>query len=361
MRVRVATATLALLAMANGSRALADAADYFRGKQVTIVTNYTAGGPTDTEARLIAKHLTKHIPGSPVVIVKNMGGAGGLIGINWLGQIAPQDGFTIGYVTGLAGAAAHDTGGLKVDPTKFGFIAGVEGITVVYARTDLGGGLRRPEDLLSKQDFWMGGLNPDSDKDLRLRAELDLLGLRYKYISGYAGAAEARLALERGEIQLSAESMPTYRVSIEPGLVRSGAAIPLWYDVSDGLRPHPDAAGIAAMPYEMFFQNMRGSLPSGTLWDALVLLKDLGALFQRAVIAPPNVPTDVLGVLRTAMAETAEDPEYQSDARATIQYVPRYPMGDQAEKLFRSKLNPDPRLQAFVAAYIEDGKKMLGK
>ena len=339
----------------------ADPAEFYKGRQISLVVNYTSGGPTDTEARLLARHLSRHVPGNPTFIVRNMGGAGGMIGINWLGQLAPQDGFTMGYVTGLAGAAAHDTLTLKVDATKFGFVAGVEGITVVYGRSDLGGGMSRPEDLLTKKDFWIGGLSPDNDKDLRLRAELDLLGLKYHYVSGYPGAAEARLALERSEIQLSAESMPTYRMSIEPGLVKPGQAIPLWYDVVDGLSPHPDAAGIDALPFEMFYRKMRGDLPSGMLWEAHLLMKELGFTFQRVIVTPPNVPADALQALRAGIVAMREDPDYQRDALATIKFVPRFAMGAKAEDLFRSKLNPDPKVKEFLATYTEQGKAIAGK
>jgi tripartite-type tricarboxylate transporter receptor subunit TctC len=199
------------LACVAGS-AHAQTSDFYRGKTISFVVNYTSGGPTDTEARLLARHLPKHIPGNPVIVVRNMGGAGGLIGVNWLGQVASDDGLTIGYMTGMVGAQAHETPALKVDVRKFHFIASTEGNTVSYVRTDIG--VKKPEDLLTKKGFWVGGLTPDNDKDLRLRVELDLLGISYRYISGYPGAAEARRALERYVIQFTSESMPTYRVSI---------------------------------------------------------------------------------------------------------------------------------------------------
>src|SRR5262245_27235647 len=74
------------------------AAQYYKGKTITMIVNYPAGGPTDIEGRIVAQHLPGHIPGSPTIVVKNVGGAGGLIGSNQLGEAAPN-GETIGFFT----------------------------------------------------------------------------------------------------------------------------------------------------------------------------------------------------------------------------------------------------------------------
>ena len=84
-----------------GSQAYAQNA-YYQGKRLTILINFAAGGPTDIEGRLFAKYLGRHIEGQPNVIVQNMDGAGGLIGAQYLGEIAPKDGSVLGYLTGTA-------------------------------------------------------------------------------------------------------------------------------------------------------------------------------------------------------------------------------------------------------------------
>lgn len=356
---------LAIGALARASAAMAgDPSDFYKGKQLSLVVNYTAGGPTDTEARLLARHLPKHIPGAPQIIVRNMGGAGGMIGVNWLGQIAPADGLTFGYMTGLAGASAHDTPSLKVDATKLPFISGVEGISVYYIRSDVGGGVAGPADIMTKSGFWVGGLTPDNDKDLRIRCELDLLGLKYRYISGYTGAAEARLALEQNEIQFTAESMPTYRMTIEPALVKTGKVVTTWYDTTDEASgaPHPDAEGIAALPFQSFYRVMKGDPPRDSLlWRACILLNEIGAVFQRTINLPPGSPPEALTLLRQAIEGLVGDEDYRRDALNTIKFVPRFPMGPKIERVFRDTLTPDPNIKAFILDYIEQGKAMVGK
>ena len=341
--------------------AISQTSDFYRGKTISLVVNYTSGGPTDTEARLLARHLPKHIPGAPTIIVRNMGGAGGMIGVNWLGQVAAADGLTVGYMTGVVGASAHETPALKVDATKFPFVSGVEGITVYYARTDLG--VSRPADLMTKKNFWMGGLTPDNDKDLRLRASLDLLGIPYRYISGYPGAAEARLALERNEIQFTAESMPTWRVSIEPSLVKSGQVVATWYDTQAAASgvPHPDAGGIDALPFESFYRRVKGEPPDSDLWRMQILLKEIGATFQRTINFPPGAPQEAVDVWRKAIVAVEKDAEYRADAEKTIKYVPRFLTGPRIEKIFFESMRVDPKLKAFIHDYIDKGKAMVGK
>jgi len=69
---------------------------FYKGKRLTVLVNYAPGGPTDIEGRLLARHIGKHIDGNPGIIVQNMEGAGGLIGTNYLGEVAPKDGTSIG-------------------------------------------------------------------------------------------------------------------------------------------------------------------------------------------------------------------------------------------------------------------------
>ena len=78
----------------------AEKASFYQGKTLNFVINFAAGGPTDIESRIFAKHLSRHIPGQPTITVQNMGGGGGLIAVNYIGEVAKPDGFTAAYFTG---------------------------------------------------------------------------------------------------------------------------------------------------------------------------------------------------------------------------------------------------------------------
>ena len=96
MKKSLAVSVIAAVAVLGGASA---SAQFYKGKRVTMLINYGAGGPTDIEGRIVARHLADHIPGNPTIIVKNMGGGGGMIASNFLGEVAKNDGMTFGFFT----------------------------------------------------------------------------------------------------------------------------------------------------------------------------------------------------------------------------------------------------------------------
>src|SRR4029077_16116576 len=152
--------------------------------------------------------LARHIDGAPSIIVQNMDGAGGVIGAQYLGEVAPKDGTYIGYLSGTSWIYVSDPERWRVDFKAYEFIAYQPGTTVHFARTDIAPGLKSPEDIVKAKGLIAGGLSADTSQDLRLRLGLDMLGVPYKYVTGYRSSPPARLALERGEINMFSESPP---------------------------------------------------------------------------------------------------------------------------------------------------------
>src|SRR4029079_4542804 len=111
------------------------AAQLYKGKTITMIVNYPAGGPTDLEGRIVAFHLPAHIPGKPTIVVKNVGGAGGLIGSNQLGEAAPN-GETMGFFTLAVNDQLLGNSAMRTRYSDFSLIAGVESPLVVYIRKD---------------------------------------------------------------------------------------------------------------------------------------------------------------------------------------------------------------------------------
>ena len=124
---------------------------FYKGKRLTVLVNYAAGGPTDIEGRLFARHIAKHIDGEPNIIVQNMDGAGGIVGTSYLGEIAPKDGTMMGYLTGAAWVFANEPKKFRVDFRKYEFIAYQPGTTVYYVRTDVAPGMKEPADIVKAQ------------------------------------------------------------------------------------------------------------------------------------------------------------------------------------------------------------------
>src|SRR6267143_1564383 len=212
-----------------GATGQAAEAPFYQGKNVTFLINFAAGGPTDIEGRIVARHLAKHIAGNPAVIVQNMAGAGGVTGINFIGEAAKRDALTMGYFTGPYNHQMMKSSTLRVDLMKVPFIASVQGVTVCYIRSDVPPGIKKPTDIVKAERFRAGGLSFDSNKDLRFRLAFDILGVKYDYVTGYNSSSDARLAVQRNEIQYHDENIPAFRSQVEPSMVKSGQVTPLYY------------------------------------------------------------------------------------------------------------------------------------
>ncbi|MBI2534173.1 MAG: hypothetical protein HYW03_18450, partial [Deltaproteobacteria bacterium] len=238
---------------------------FYRGKTLTVLINFAAGGPTDIEGRITARFLGKHLPGQPAVIVQNMPGAGGVIGTNYLGEVAKPDGLTMGYFTGQFFNLLTADPTLRVDLAKFAYIASIEGVAVAYMRKDVAPGIQGPKDIMKAKGFKAGGLSLNSAKDVRFRLQLNILGIPHQYVTGYNSNSDARLALERNEIQFFTEGTPGYRSQVQPRMVKEGLVVPVYADelvTADGeFRPSSEVPDIPS--FSQLHQQIFGKLGTG--------------------------------------------------------------------------------------------------
>src|SRR3981189_3209273 len=135
---------------------------YYKGKRLTLLINFAAGGPTDIEGRLFAKYLARHIDGSPNVIVQNMDGAGGVVGATYLGEVAPKDGTYLGYLSGTSWIYVSEPERFRVDFRSYEFIAYQPGTTVHFVRTDVPPGIKQAADIVKARGIVARGLSPDT-------------------------------------------------------------------------------------------------------------------------------------------------------------------------------------------------------
>ena len=183
--IRLGLALAALLVLAAGAQA---EEPFYKGKRLTVLINFAAGGPTDIEGRLFAKYLVKHIDGQPGVIVQNMDGAGGLIGAQYLGEVAPKDGTVLGYLSGSAWLYVSDPDRWRVDFRKYEFVAYQPGTTVHFMRTDVAPGMHVPADIAKAQ-------GPDRRRPERRHLEGSAVAARARH-AGRAVQIRHRLSLE---------------------------------------------------------------------------------------------------------------------------------------------------------------------
>ncbi|MEA2937851.1 MAG: hypothetical protein QOC56_1355 [Alphaproteobacteria bacterium] len=346
------------VAVASGAQAQEP---FYRGKRLTVLINFAAGGPTDIEGRLFAKYLARHIDGHPNLIVQNMDGAGGVIGAQYLGEVAAKDGSYVGYLSGTSWVYVSDPDRWRVDFKSYEFVAYQPGTTVHFVRTDVAPGMRQPADIVKAQGLIAGGLSADTSKDLRLRLGLDMLGVPYKYVTGYRSSPPARLALQRGEINMFSESPPSYRAVVEPQLVKTGQAIPVWHDsvytAGDTPPPEKQMEGLTIPSFPQLHKTVRGTMPSGKFFEAYKTLFEVNSTLQRLIALAPGTPPAAYDALRTAIERLNHDQEFAAEALKIMEFVPDYVTGADMSRTVRAMLVATPEIRDFIVDYTKNPPK----
>jgi tripartite-type tricarboxylate transporter receptor subunit TctC len=325
---------------------------YYKGKRLTVLINFAAGGPADIESRLFAKHLVKHIDGAPNLVIQNMDGAGGLVGAQYLGEVAAKDGTALGALTGTAWIYASDPARWRVDFRNYEFIARSPSTTIHFVRADVAPGMKTPADIVKAQGLIGGGLSADTSKDLRMRLGLDMLGVPHQYVTGYRSSPPARLALQRGEIHMFAESPPSYRSVVVPQLIKTGIAIPVWYDeIDDPPKPSGQLEGLTIPSFPQLYKRIKGSMPSGPYWDAYRTLYEMNNNLLRLVALPPGAPREAVEALRRAVERLAHDKEFAAESRKIVEYVPEYETSPDLNAQVRKAMVVSPQMRDYINAY----------
>ena len=350
---------LAILIVNSVAAGAAEKPPFYQGKTLNIVINFAAGGPTDIESRIFAKHLTKHIPGQPTATVQNMGGGGGLTAVNYVGEVAKPDGMTAAYFTGALFLQQIRDPALRVDLSKFGFITGVHGVTVSYIRADVAPGIKKPSDFLKAQKFRAAGLGVTSSKDVRFRLSFDLLGLKYDYVTGYNNSSDARLAVQRNEAHYHDETLPGYRTQVEPQMVKTGMVVPLYY--TDLVAPSGDILVSRdvpeLLPFTYYYRELFGKPPAGIKYEALKAANMSSTNMTRMVLLPPKAPPESTAILRKAFEALARDQDFLQEAIAAMRFQPRFEVGEAGERLFKQATQASPEVVNFLRKYIDEANR----
>jgi tripartite-type tricarboxylate transporter receptor subunit TctC len=359
LRLQAALAAFcAAVVLAASTCGLRAAEPFYRGKRITLLINFGAGGPTDIEGRVLAKYLVKHIDGGPNIIVQTMDGAGGLTGASYLGEVAPRDGTFVGYLTGSSWLYASQPERWRVDFRTYEFVAYEPGTTVHYVRTDVPPGMKKPADIVKAKGLIAGGQSIDISKDLRLRLGLDMLGVPFRYVTGYQSSPPARLALQRGEINMFSESPPSYRAVVEPDLVTPGIVIPVWWDeVADPPPPQKQMEGLTIPSYPQLYKEVKGTLPAGPLWNAYKTLFDINSTLQRVIVLPPGAPKAAYEALRLGIERLNNDKDFAAEALKTIKFVPDYPSAPDINQKVRAMMQVTPEMRTFINNYMRNVQK----
>ena len=200
-------------------------------------------------------------------------------------------------------------------------------------------------------------MSVDTAKDLRLRLGMDMLGVPFKYVTGYRSSPSARLAFQRGEINFFSESPPSYRGIVDPTLVKTGQAIPVFYDAGfDGKNffvPDP-VKGLPILTFHELHQKIKGTMPSGQYWDIYKAIISADGIIQRMIVMPPGAPQPAIEALRAAIARVNADKVYAEEAEKAFGFVPQWAAGPDTPKVAQTALTVRPEVRAFLTDYMKN-------
>ncbi len=323
----LAAVSIAAPAWAQGS--------FYEGKTVTVVIG-ASGGSLEIAARIAARHLGRHIPGNPSVIVQNMTGAAHLVATNHVYNVAKPDGLTLLAANPNVGIAQLT----KVDAARFDLrrfqwlgSSGADGVALSI-RSDLP--YKSWEELQkSGRELVVGTTGPGSNAhDFPLLLK-EFAGAKFKLVSGYPANADVLLAVERKEVDVWAAFATTIRLAADRGvvrpLVRGRVALPGWEH----------------LPVDE-------DLATSQVGKAIMGIRAAPLAIGRAFAAPPGTPADRVQVLREAFARAVKDSEFVAEsnkARIAVGYIPP----GEVLKMFNGLLEQPAEVQKEMVNYIKFG------
>jgi tripartite-type tricarboxylate transporter receptor subunit TctC len=312
-------------------------AEFYKSRNVDLYIGYSAGGAYDLYARVIARHLGKHIPGNPTIVPRNMEGAGSLRLANWLYNVAPKDGTAIGTIgRGTAFDPLLGSRGAQFQADKFTWIGSANNevsICVAWKTS----GITKLEDTLSKE-LIVGGTGQAADTDQFPRILNGVLGTKFKIVTGYPGGNDVTLALERGEVKGRCGWSWSSVLATQKRWIDDKSIIIL---AQLSLSKHPDLPDV---PLVMDFAKTEDQ-------QQIFRLIFARQVIGRPFLAPPGVPKDRAEALRAAFMDTMKDPEFLADAeKSQLEINPV--SGADVEKLIKEIYQTPKALADKAAEFI---------
>jgi tripartite-type tricarboxylate transporter receptor subunit TctC len=313
----------------------AAAADFYAGKTLTIIAGLPPGGGVDGEMRLLAQHFSKYIPGHPLIVARNMPGAGGIVLANHLYNVAAADGLTLG-MPGRSGFLLSNVvpqKGINYELTKFSYVGGAGSAVNVLWLARSTGVTSVAELKARKQEVVIGALTARSENAIAPRVLASYEGWPLKVVPGYAGFNEVLIALERREV----DGLFTHGGSIgtsRPDMITSGFLRP----VVQSYESQPNVPVLA---------DVVGNADARALLGLVTTPSEIGL----PLLGPPGIPADRLEVLRQAYMRLMDDETYRAEAERRGLPVGRAVSASELQTLIARGLSsvPDPVIKAYLA------------
>jgi tripartite-type tricarboxylate transporter receptor subunit TctC len=294
-------------------------------------------------ARLIARHLPDHIPGSPSIVVENMPGASGLIASSYTFNQAPKDGTVLQMFseTNLRDELLKAEG-VQFDARRFNWLGSTQVQTnTCFARTD--SGISSMQDVISGgKQLIVGTTGPGSNLHDFPAILKGALNANIKLVPGYPGSSDVTLALESGEV--NGACIPWESIKVTRPQWFSGSPPFATVIVQQGAEKHPDLPNVALADQLTQAPELRQLIDAAT--STLAISKPL--------VAPPGVPADRITALRQAFDETMRDPDFLKDAETTKVDLSVKPW-DRAMAIAEQVLSTPPNVADRLKSMLESG------
>jgi tripartite-type tricarboxylate transporter receptor subunit TctC len=341
MNTMVWGTTLGLALLCSGGPAGADAiSDFYAGRTVNLVIGYAPGGGYDLYARTLARHIAKHIPGHPSVVVQNMPGAGSLKAANYLYTIAPKDGLSFGgfsrgaFLDPLLGRGE----GAQYEAAKYNWLGSISNEVGVCAfRT--GAGIKSWQDMRAKP-FIIGATGAGADSDVFPTVLRKMFKLKMKIVAGYASAAEVVIAIKRSEVDGRCGWSWSSLVSWNREMYESKQIDVVLQLAAQKLDELPNVPLITEVTDD---PDQRTALK-------LIVSRQTMA---RPYVVPPGVPAERVRALRAAFDATLSDPAFLADAKKQDLEV-RPVSGVEADELVKQVYATPPAIVKLAIDYMKE-------
>jgi tripartite-type tricarboxylate transporter receptor subunit TctC len=333
-----------VLVLVAPARSWAD--EFYKGKTVRFVVGLAPGGGYDLSARTVARHIGKHIPGHPTIVVENMTGAGSLIAANYTFNSAKPDGLFVGiWNSALVLRQALGDKAMRFDPRKFGWLGAPTKGTPhcsIMAHT----GLKTLKDVLaSNREIKFGSTGPGSTYDDVPRILNQTIGTKFKVVSGYEGTGPILVAMRRKEIDGGCWGWESARTTARPMLdaASDDKLIPFLIHRRE---PDPEVKDLPLIPEVIKGED---NLSAYNTW--------VGSYeFQRPFMLPPNTPKDRLQALRKAFADTMKDPDFIAEAKKSKLEI-TYVSGEEIDGYVNKIAAVTPKAKELLSFLITKPKK----
>jgi tripartite-type tricarboxylate transporter receptor subunit TctC len=330
---------LALAALGSSTAASAQpVADFYRGKTLSMVIATSPGGDYDLRARLVARHMSRHIPGEPSIVARNMPGAVGVQAANWLATVAPRDGTVVhAIMQNMSAYQALGGSSVEFDTRKFFWVGNTTDTPNVINSWHTTG-IKTIQDVMTRE-LVVGAPGTATSSVYYPKALNELVGTKFKIVSGYPGGNDVNLAMERGEVGgRGSNSWASWKATHPQWLAEKKVYIL----VQIALKRNPELPDVPTMMELAKNEDDR----------AVLAFLSADTPISRAYVTTPGTPPDRVAALRRAFDATMKDPAFLAEAqKANVDISPS--TGEEAQKFSDLIANTPPAVVARAKAILD--------